>query len=270
MDISFIILTWNSARYIDTCLQSVIDDTLDASYSFEIFIVDNGSCDETRNIVQQYKNKYPESIKPIYLEKNTGTTYSRNLALKKASGRYIVIMDSDIRMQNGAMNELIKTLESDSRLGLVVPALRYPSGNLQKSTDRFPTLPSKLMRYFFLKLMESRQNQSSGSADGIGLIEYAISAFWLLRREVVEQVGYLDEKIFYAPEDVDYCMRVWKKGYWIAINHDVNIIHDAQEISRGFKINQATIHHIRGLIYYFSKHKYLFRRPRFKALGSSH
>lgn len=266
MDISFVILTWNSGRYIDTCLETLMKDPSLASLAFEVFIVDNGSGDNTRDIVQGYIERYPGCIKTIYLEKNTGTTYSRNLALKRTSGRFIVIMDSDIRMQEGALKVLIQTLEEDARLGLAVPVLRYPSGNLQKSTDRFPTFLSKLMRYFFLKLMEYHQNQSGGTT-GVELVEYAISAFWVLRREVVEQVGLLDEKIFYSPEDVDYCLRIWKKGYGIAINKDVFIIHDAQEISRGFKLNRATLEHVRGLLYYFRKHRYFLRRPRFKLAG---
>lgn len=268
MDISYIILTWNSAHYIDKCLQSVFDDILQTSFSFEIFIVDNGSADKTRNIVDEYKNQYPEIIKPIYLEKNTGTTYSRNLALRKAVGKFIVIMDSDIRIMNNAIKTLIATLENDEKLGLVVPTLRYSSGNLQKSTDKFPTLPSKFMRYFFLKLMEARQNMAKESY-GVGFVEYAISAFWVLRRDVVDQIGLLDERIFYAPEDVDYCLRVWKGGYRIGINRDVSIIHDAQEISRGFKFNRATLLHILGLLYYFRKHRYLFRRPNFKEVNSN-
>ena len=78
-------------------------------------------------------------------------------------------------------------------------------------------------------------------------------------KEVLNEVGLLDEKIFYSPEDVDYCIRVWKKGYTIDYFPDVKMIHDAQEISRGkaFKINFFTLSHLKGLIYLFLKHRYI-------------
>ena len=96
MDISCVILTWNSEKYISKCLESLLRDLDENQFSYEIFIVDNGSVDNTTEIINSYKDKFPQCIFPIYLKKNTGTTYSRNLALRKVEGSYIVIMDSDV------------------------------------------------------------------------------------------------------------------------------------------------------------------------------
>jgi GT2 family glycosyltransferase len=82
-----------------------------------------------------------------------------------------------------------------------------------------------------------------------------------LKKEVLKNVGLLDENIFYAPEDVDYCLRIWLAGYKVVYNSEVSAIHHAQEISRGLKINRATINHIKGLAYYFKKHKYILKCP---------
>jgi len=78
-------------------------------------------------------------------------------------------------------------------------------------------------------------------------------------------VGLLDEKIFYSPEDVDYCIRVWKAGFDIRYLPKYEIIHDAQEISRakGIRINFFTLSHIKGLLYLFLKHRYLFSGKKF-------
>ena len=92
-------------------------------------------------------------------------------------------------------------------------------------------------------------------------VDYAVSAMWILKKEVFEKVGLLDENIFYAPEDVDYCLRVWLSGFRVIYCQNVSAIHHTQEISRGLTINNATFHHIRGLFYYFWKHRYFLKRP---------
>ena len=93
-----------------------------------------------------------------------------------------------------------------------------------------------------------------------GVVDYAISACWLLRKEIFFRVGLLDEKIFYSPEDVDYCIRVWKNGYQVHYVPQVSIVHDAQELSKpkGLFLNKFTFRHIKGLLYLFIKHKYVF------------
>lgn len=267
MDISFILLTWNSERYITKCLESLLESLSSLSYTTEIFVVENGSTDNTVSLLKTFQSNHPEQIFPIYLKENTGTTYSRNLALKKAQGRYICIMDSDIEVSSEVFPPLLHLLQDNEKNGLAAPRLVYPNGRLQKSTDVFPTIFTKFFRYLFLKAIEQREHNAAISAEkqnSVREVDYAISAMWLLKQDVVEHVGLLDEHIFYAPEDVDYCLRIWQAGYSIVYNPTVLCIHHTQEISRGFRINKAMLSHIQGLAYYFKKHRYLFSRPKFK------
>ncbi len=261
MDISFVLLTWNSEKYISKCLESLFADMNKTQFSYEIFIVDNGSKDNTIQTIKSFKDKFTSHIIPIYLEKNRGTTYSRNLALKRAKGEYIVIMDSDVEVCKGTIEKLIQIFKHRPNVGMAAPRLIYDDGRLQKSTDDFPTILSKFRRFFFLKLIERKEKKADIGTD-IREVDYAISAMWILKRELLHSVGLLDEKIFYAPEDVDYCLRVWQASYKVVYMPHITCVHHAQEISRGFKINRATFEHIRGLIYYFQKHKYVFRRPK--------
>jgi len=262
-DISFVLLTWNSEDYIEKCLNSIFKAFIVSKFSYEIFIVDNGSIDNTVKILEFFKNKYPEFIKLIFLDKNTGTTYPRNLALKKASGQYVCIMDSDVEIFPGAIDKLIKNLDRQTDIGLSVPKIVYPNGKLQKSTDVFPTITRKFYRYLFLKKIESSE-ASKITPKSLTEVDYAISAIWLLKRKVITEIGFLDENIFYAPEDVDYCIRIWKAGYKVVYDNSISVIHHTQEISRGFKINKAFISHIKGLLYYFIKHRYFLRPPSFR------
>ncbi len=260
MDISFVLLTWNSEKYIGQCLDSLFVDLTGNPFSYEIFIVDNGSKDNTVQIINSIRDKYPEKIIPIFLKKNTGTTYPRNLALKRTKGEFVFIMDSDIEVSHGSIEHLINSIRQNKKAGIVAPRLLYPNGRIQRSTDVFPTVLTKIFRYLFLKIVEKKQYvlQTNNNPKEV---DYAISALWILRHEILEKIGFLDENIFYAPEDVDYCLRVWKAGYKILYDPTVSFVHHAQEISRGTKINTATLRHINGLLYYFWKHKYLFKKP---------
>jgi GT2 family glycosyltransferase len=267
MDISCVILSWNSEKYLAKCLDPLLLDLEQHQLSHEIFVVDNGSKDRSVSILESMKARYPDRVFPLYLDHNTGTTYSRNQALKQSRGRYICVLDSDVEVARGAIVQLIRTLETDGHIGLVAPKLVYANASLQKSVDQFPTVFLKAQRYFFLKSMEKRDNaitQSTMCPRGIiSEVDYAISAMWVFRRVVLEQVGFLDEKIFYAPEDVDYCLRIWNAGFTVVYDPSVTCVHHTQEISRG-PLSRATMQHILGLCYFFKKHRYLFVRPKRK------
>jgi GT2 family glycosyltransferase len=222
--------------------------------------VDNGSVDGTPALIDQIRRERGSCVIPIYLEKNTGTTYSRNLALKRVTGKYICVIDSDVVLERGTLKGLIGVLESKPSAGLVAPKLIYPDGRWQKSTDDFPTVFSKIRRYFWLRQIEKHESAQNKTEKTVS-VDYAISALWVLKREVVRRIGLLDENIFYAPEDVDYCLRIWQGGYSVLYSADNGAIHDAQEISKKGILNRSTIEHIKGLLYYFHKHKYIFRRP---------
>ncbi|MBE0596681.1 MAG: glycosyltransferase family 2 protein [Desulfuromonadales bacterium] len=265
MDISFVILTWNSERYIARCLDSLFASLEGAGLSCEVFIVDNGSRDASPDMLKAYAEKRPGVITPIFLETNVGTTVSRNMALRRASGNFLCIMDSDVEVGDGVFQGLLEVLRDNPQVGMVVPKIFYPSGKWQKSTDRFPTLAHKINRLFRLRQIEAEEGIECRNISVNCEVDYAISALWLLRREVLESVGHLDEKIFYAPEDVDYCLRVWKAGYPVLYVPSITVVHHTQEISRGWKINKAKIEHLKGLVYLFAKHGYFFRSPDFKS-----
>ena len=256
MEFSVVVLTFNSQRYIKVCLESLVNSFRALGCEYEIFVIDNNSLDSSRELTQKVADEFGANIKLIALDRNTGTTYSRNLGLKQASGKNIIVLDSDAYVNPEALSGLSQYLKAHPGCGMVVPKLIYPDGRFQMSTDIFPTLLRKFQRLFLLKKMEKKDVHQ---ACGAHPVDYAISAFWMFPKKILERVGLLDEKIFYAPEDVDYCLRIWKAGYTIDYFPEYNIVHDAQELSRGIKINRFTFLHVKGLLYYFIKHRYCWR-----------
>jgi len=266
MQLSFVILTWNSARYVQGCFERISAALEGRGISYEILVLDNGSSDGTVALLERNARELGTQLRVFYEPQNLGTTRSRNILLREACGDYVCIMDSDVEIFPGVIETLLAQLNRIDGAGVVVPRIRYPSGNWQKSFDGFPTLANKINRFARLRSIEQREAGEIGRAVRDPFrIDYAISAFWLMRRSLFDRVGLLDEKIFYAPEDADFCLRVWKAGYSIWYVPEVEIIHHTQEISRGFKLNRAKWNHIVGLAYYFSKHRYLLRAPAFRA-----
>jgi GT2 family glycosyltransferase len=261
MTYSFVILTFNSAKYIQKCLDSINQSADTLKEPMEVFVVDNGSVDATRDILQNFNFNEYVSFSKILFDENTGTTFSRNTALKQVTGEFVVILDSDAYINSSVLKGLKCYLEANKKCGIAVPRLTYPDGRYQLSVDQFPTLLHKIKRYFFLKQLEQQAPINS-----ISTVDYAISAFWMLPKRILNEVGLLDEAIFYSPEDVDYCIRVWKANYQIIYIPEFSAIHDAQEISRrkGLKIlNLFSLSHIKGLLYLYFKHRFIFSSKKF-------
>lgn len=259
---SFIILTFNSARYVQTCLESIESSVQALGTTAEVFIMDNGSVDETLSIIEAFEFSDAIRLELIRFATNTGTTYSRNQGLARSTGEFVVVMDSDGYINPAALDGLAAHLSAHPECGMAVPRLTYPDGRYQLSVDEFPSVVRKAQRFFFLKQIEEKLKISEDTQ----VVDYAISACWVMPRAVVEKVGMLDERIFYAPEDVDYCIRVWKAGYQIHFVPALSMVHDAQEISRakGFRVNWFTLSHIKGLAYLYLKHRFLFSGRKFR------
>lgn len=254
MDVSAVVLSFNSKRYIRTCVESLMNSFEACGLSGEVLVVENGSHDGSVAVLEGLHIEFPQALAVFYQAENTGTTRSRNLALKAAKGKAVLILDSDAYMNPEALRGMLAYLYKHTQVGLVAPRLTYPDGRFQLSVDAFPTLLRKLKRLWALRELEREERTSHA-----GAVDYAISACWLLPSDAIAATGLLDERIFYSPEDVDYCIRLWQAGWQVHYLPGVSVVHDAQEISRpkGLGINKFTIRHAKGLAYLFFKHRYV-------------
>lgn len=268
-EIGFVILTWNSEKYIKKCLESIVSLK---EITPRIIIVDNGSFDSTCKVIEQYKNSYPDIIKDIRYKENKGTTFPRNEGIKKLECQkinYYCILDSDTIINESAFLKLIYELETHKEYGMIGPKLISSAGVVQMSARAFPTLLEKVYKAIPIESLQKKgekmemQNAPKEAQDSYP-VDYLMSACWLIKKEVIEKVGLLDEKIFYAPEDAEYCIRVWKKGYKVSYCPNVSIIHEWQRLSKKKFISKMNYEHIKGLIYMFIKHKYLLTTVKLK------
>lgn len=254
--VSSIVLCFNSAQHIERCVQSLFHD--DSSRDDEVWLIDNGSTDGSAAILDRLETADPARVHVIRLGRNHGTTVSRNKGLRQAAGEYVAVVDSDAELTPGAMDRLLDHLRVVPSAGIIAPRLVYPDGRLQLSSDVFPSVGRKLQRIVGLRALEAGQAADASLRE----VDYAIAACWVLPRHVVEAVGPFDESIFYSPEDVDYCIRIWAAGYRVLYDGSTTAIHHAQEISRRLTVRWAVASHLGGLAYLYRKHRFVFGRRR--------
>ncbi len=258
MDLSIIILTWNTRDYLKKCLDSICETVKEIRY--EVIVVDNASGDDT---VQMVEEKYPDVIL-IRNYKNIGMP-ARNQGLKIAKGRFLFLLDVDTIVLPGAVNLLVDYLAKNPDVGLVASKLVYLNGDLAYTCRKFPTVMSKLSRRIPAKWAQSlleKEELRYWSYNSARETDYVIGACQMVRREAHERVGMFDEKIFYGPDDVDYCLRVWQKGFKVVYNPEATIIHVGRRITRGKLLSKVSCRHLHSMAYYFFKHRYLFSRKR--------
>lgn len=262
LKIGFVILTWNSEKVIGKCLRSIANLASVCPY---VIVIDNGSSDNTHSIVRQYRREFAGRFQLLKFPKNVGTTISRNAGIRKLRGRgldFICILDSDTEVNDEALQLLNREMQLHPEYGIIGPTLVTSGGVVQMSARCFPTALEKLYKACpFASVQakgEAMEKQTPADKNAVSYpVDYLMSACWLVKPEVFEQAGLLDETIFYAPEDAEFCIRVWKAGYQIAFCPGARIIHEWQRISKRKLISRMNWEHIKGLCYMFRKHHYL-------------
>jgi len=259
--ISFVILTWNSEKIIRKCLKSISNKCNQENIVYKIYIIDNGSSDRTVKFIQDFSRKLP--IELTKLDSNRGTTFSRNIGLKRCEGKIICILDSDTEIKSGSIRKIV-SLFQDKTIGIVAPRLVLPDGTIQNSVKKFPSLLNKMLK--IPKIIFKIKIKDYDFYDGFPFhcvtdVDTAISACWFLKRKLIEEIGMFDEKIFYSPEDIDFCLRVKKINKRIVYYPYFTTLHYTQQISHKKIISKITLSHFLGLMYYFIKHRY-FKRPK--------
>lgn len=263
-EISFVILTWNSEKDIAECLESIITQV--PSENMEILVVDNGSDDLTVSLLEEFKQKNPDILKIWKLDRNYGTTYSRNLALKYAQGEILVVMDSDTKILRFPLESIKRFFGKYPEVGLLAPRLRLSDNSIQHNVKKFPTMQDKILKLNYILFKNNRFRDRDFYPDfpfsSLREVETAISAGWILRRAAMEKVGYLDERIFYSPEDLDYSLRMYENGYRIVYFPLVEILHKTKQITHKSPFSKVAVSHFKGLFYYYFKHGYFFSREK--------
>lgn len=205
-----VIVNWNGEKVLKPCLESIINTNYP---NFKIIVVDNGSVDGSVGMVR----KNFERVTLIENEKNLGVAKARNMGIKYAieeGASYIFMLDNDTKvMDENWLTKLVKVAEENFGVGIVGCRLVYPNGVVQNSAA-------------VITIERPGGTPCHRPSDKLKDVDIVVGGVSLIKREVVQKIGLLDESFSPAYfEDTDYCFRAKKAGYRVVCTSKVTIIH---------------------------------------------
>ena len=223
--VSICILNYKARDYLRQCLQSLAENT---TLEYEVIIVDNGSQDRVAEMVEQ---EFP-GVRLIQNQSNEGFTKPMNQAMRAGTGRYLCQLNPDTLILPGAIDRLVDFMDTHPEVGICGPKVLNRDLTLQKPCRRGESRPWAVISYFtglarlFPKSpLFGQYLMSYLDEDQIYPVAGVSGSCMLIRKEVVEQIGYLDELFFAYQEDADYCLRARQAGWEVYYVPEAQIIH---------------------------------------------
>lgn len=253
-DISVIIVNYNVKDPVDNCIASVYKANTSQNFNLEIFLVDNNSVDGSPSHI---RNKYP-NVNVIELKENVGFSRANNVALKQATGKYILILNPDTLLEENTFIKLINFIDKHPDTGAISSKLIKQDGSLDAACKRsFPT-PSAaiprmlgLSRLFPKSKIFSKYNLTYLDENLTHKVDAICGAFMFIPKVVFDKVGLFDEDYFMYGEDLDLCFRIKKAGYEIYYYPEVTTIHLKGESTK--KTNLSYVNNFYGAMNIFVK-----------------
>lgn len=233
-------------------LSKTIESYLAATHNSKLYVIDNSPTDEARELCLH------PSIEYIFNGTNIGYGRAHNLALKKAvrETKYHLVLNPDIYFDQHIITELISFMEMNTNVGLVMPKVLFPDGNLQTLCRLLPVPHQLFLRRFFPFLRKTvnhimyEYEMKFTNYETIEDVPFLSGCFMFLRNEALQKVGLFDERFFLYFEDTDLSRRI-HEHYQTLYYPNVSIHHIHERSS--YKEFKALLHHLNSARNYFNK-----------------
>jgi len=225
MDLSIIIVNWNTRDILHHCLLSIYAQT--EGVEREVIVIDNGSTDGS---VEMIKRNFREVIL-VENAGNRGFAAANNQGIKISKGRYVCLVNSDIIVLEYCIQKLMSFIDEYPSIGIVGPRIVNPDGSVRTSCNHFPTISNNLCqalglsRLFPKSTFFSPWTMDSWSHDSTRSVDVVAGSFWMVRRKAIDEVGLLDEDFFIYGEDIDWCKRFHNAGWDVVFYPGAEAIH---------------------------------------------
>lgn len=254
MELSVIVLSYETKVLLLECLRCV-ERAVEAPGlrgACEVFVVDNGSRDGS---VEAVRERFP-AFDLIALDANRGFAGGNNVALGRAKGRYIALVNSDVRFEPELFVRVIEQLEPRPDVGAAGVQLLHPDGRLQNSIHRFPSMWRELVPRAVLETVAPDRFPSKRRPPAAAIeVESVLGAVFFVRREVVEEVGPLCEDYFFFLEETDWCWRMTERGWKVLHLPDVRVTHVSGASSKKKRASATRIEYSRSLDLFLRTHR---------------
>ncbi len=245
--LSIVIVNWNTCQLLRDCLEAVLADP--ASCQWEVLVVDNASTDGSAAMV---RDSFPQ-VQLLASPENLGFSRGNNLALAKAAGEYLLLLNSDTRVERGALGALVDFVAAHPRVGAVGPMLLNADGSLQLSCGIAPSLRTEIVHKLLLHRLFPFFKLAGWDHRTARAVGWVSGACLLIRRRALEEVGPLDPGIYMCCEDLEWCMRLAKKDWQIYYYPFSRVVHlEGQSIRKN--LGQMLVVSQQSLFYLFQKH----------------
>jgi GT2 family glycosyltransferase len=214
--VSILIVNWNGADLLPACLNSLRKQKYK---SIEIIINDNNSTDNSLEVIKKYKD-----IIVIKSKDNFGFAGGNNIALKKAKGKYVLLLNTDTVVTKDFLEKLVISMESDPTLGVVQPKFFYDNDDFPEK-NIINSIGAYLTNTGFLYYPGYGKKDKRAIYNKKSEVFSAYGACMLIRKDVIDKVGLFDNDYFLYFEETDFCMRVWLSGWRIEYIPGIVIYH---------------------------------------------
>ncbi len=253
--VSIIIVTWNSEKYIRSCLDAILSQKKFNFIEYEIIIVDNNSQDETTKIIEI---EYPQVVL-VKNSKNLEYAKANNQGIKLAQHKYILFLNPDTKLHNNFFPPLIEYLEKNPMVGAIAPKILNLDLTIQDSVRSFPNYSillwelTGLARLFPQHKTFGRWRMKYFNYNQLSEIEQPMASCLLVRRNAIVEVGDFDESFPLFYNDVDFCFRLKQAGWKIIYFPYASVIHHRGASTKRTRAKMIFSMH-KSLYHYFEKY----------------
>ena len=250
IELSIIIVNYNTKFYLKNCIDSIIQNTKYLKY--EIIVSDNNSSDSSQDMVS---TQFP-SVILINNDDNLGFSRANNIGYLRSKGENLLFLNSDTLVLDDSLKKMNEYLKSHSEVGIVGPKIFNFEGQPTRSYMRFLDLKklffgSRIFKHL-IDIEKYRIHYSNYDYKSIQRVPWISGACMMMKRNVFEQAGLFDEGYFLYLEDMDICLQVTRIGYQVVYFPKAEIIHYFGGSSKSSfdKLNST---HQNSITHYFEK-----------------